>query len=389
MNKKLMIIYLGILAAMAPLATDMYLPALPELQADFDSSTSMTQLTLTMTMLGMAVGQIFAGPISDLRGRKLPLLTGMVIFMLSSLCCVFADNIYVFLAARLVQGLAGSCGIVIARAIARDMCQGAELTTFYAVLMMVNGMAPILAPVLGGQILLLSSWHGIFVVLAGIGMIMALATLIFNETLLPDNRIKSFGATLRIFPELLKDRYFMGHCLLQSFVFMSFFCYIGSSSFIFQGIFGVSAQEFSFIFGGLGIGMLVLGPVPAKLAGRVAESRILLTAVAVQIVSGLLLLLAFVFTGSLWIVLLFLAGCVMPISVIATVSFSLALNRQGRNAGSASALLGFFSMFLGAIMMPAAGYFGTATGVPMSVLMLLGFVLAMVCYQTMIRPDHE
>ncbi|MDD3115710.1 MAG: MFS transporter, partial [Anaerovibrio sp.] len=265
----------------------------------------------------------------------------------------------------------------------------AELTTFYAVLMMVNGMAPILAPVLGGQILLLSSWHGIFVVLAGIGMIMALATLIFKETLLPDNRIKSFGATLRILPELLKDRYFMGHCLLQSFVFMSFFCYIGSSSFIFQGIFGVSAQEFSFIFGGLGIGMLVLGPVPAKLAGRVAESRILLTAVAVQIVSGLLLLLAFVFTGSLWIVLLFLAGCVMPISVIATVSFSLALNRQGRNAGSASALLGFFSMFLGAIMMPAAGYFGTATGVPMSVLMLLGFVLAMVCYQTMIRPDHE
>ncbi|MDD3114896.1 MAG: MFS transporter, partial [Anaerovibrio sp.] len=166
MNKKLMIIYLGILAAMAPLATDMYLPALPELQADFGSSTSMTQLTLTMTMLGMAVGQIFAGPISDLRGRKLPLLAGMVIFMLSSLCCVFADNIYVFLAARLVQGLAGSCGIVIARAIARDMCQGAELTTFYAVLMMVNGMAPILAPVLGGQILLLSSWHGIFVVLA-------------------------------------------------------------------------------------------------------------------------------------------------------------------------------------------------------------------------------
>ena len=170
-----MIVYLGILAAMAPLATDMYLPALPELQAEFGSTTSMTQLTLTMTMMGMALGQIFAGPVSDLRGRKIPLLLGMLIFMASSLVCVFINNIYIFLAARLIQGLAGACGIVIARAIARDMCQGAELTTFYAVLMMVNGLAPILAPVIGGQILLLSTWHGIFATLAGIGLVMAVA----------------------------------------------------------------------------------------------------------------------------------------------------------------------------------------------------------------------
>ena len=389
MNKKIMIVYLGILAAMAPLATDMYLPALPELQAEFGSTTSMTQLTLTMTMMGMALGQIFAGPISDLRGRKLPLFMGMLIFMASSLVCVFINNIYIFLAARFIQGLAGACGIVIARAIARDICQGAELTTFYAVLMMVNGLAPILAPVIGGQILLFGTWHGIFVTLAGIGLVMAVATLVYRETLPVDRRIKSVGATVRVLPQLMKNRYFMGHCLVQSFIFMSFFCYIGSSSFIFQGIYGVSAQEYSLIFGGIGVGMLILGPIPAKLAGRVSEAGMLCAAMTVQLAGSICLLLAFV-TGfsPLCLVILFLCCCFMPISVIGAVSFSLALNGQGSNAGSASALLGFFSMFLGGLMMPAAGFFGTDTGVPMAVIMLVGFALGMLCYVTMIRPSH-
>lgn len=389
MNKKLMIVYLGILAAMAPLATDMYLPALPELQADFDSSTSMIQLTLTMTMLGMAAGQIFAGPISDLRGRRLPLLAGMLVFMLASLCCVFASNMYIFLAARLVQGLAGAFGIVIARAIARDMCEGAELTTFYAVLMMVNGLAPILAPVIGGQLLLLGSWHSIFVVLAAVGLIMSLATIVYTETLPKNNRIQSLGAALRILPQLLQDRYFMGHCLVQSFIFMSFFCYIGSSSFIFQGMFGMSAQEFGFIFGGIGVGMLFLGPIPAKLAGRVTDSKMLFTAMSVQLISSILLFTSFIAMPSFLLILVLLAGCVMPIAIIGTVSFSMALNRQGKNAGSASALLGFFSMFLGAVMMPAAGWFGTNIGLSMSVIMVVGFCLAMLCYCVMIKPEHS
>ena len=161
-GKSCLIVFLGIMAAMAPLATDMYLPALPELQHDFASSTSLIQMTLTMTMLGMALGQLLAGPISDYKGRRGPLFLGMVIFMLSSFLCSIADNIYLLLAVRFIQGLAGSAGIVIARAIARDVCHGSELTRFYAILMMVNGLAPILAPVIGGQILSFSSWHSIF-----------------------------------------------------------------------------------------------------------------------------------------------------------------------------------------------------------------------------------
>lgn len=389
MYKKLMIIYLGILAAMAPLATDMYLPSLPELQADFGSSTALIQLTLTMTTLGMAAGQIFAGPISDLRGRKLPLFVGMLIFMAASLICALVNNIYIFLGARLIQGLAGACGIVIARAIARDMCQGAELTTFYAILMMVNGLAPILAPVIGGQLLALGSWHLIFATLAGIGLVMAVATLFYTETLAPEKRIKNISSTLYVLPQLMKNRYFMGHCLVQSFVFMSFFSYIGSSAFIFQGIYGVSAQEFSYIFGGIGVCLMLVGTIPAKLGGKVPEYKMLFVSIAVQILGSILLLGTFVLADNFWLVLLFLAISVMPIPIIGAVSFSLALNGQGRNAGSASALLGFFSMFLGALMMPVAGYIGTDTGIPMAVIMLCGFLLAMLCYWTMIQPEHQ
>lgn len=389
MNKKLMIVFLGILAAMAPLATDMYLPSLPEIQADFGSSTSVIQMTLTMTMLGMAIGQILAGPISDMEGRKRPLFAGMVIFAAASVVCALVNNIYVFLAARLVQGLAGACGIVIARAIARDVCQGADLTTFYAILMMINGLAPIMAPVIGGQLLLFGSWHLIFVALTAVGIIMAIATMMYKETLPVSSRIKSIGDTLRVMPKLLRDRYFMGHCLLQSFIYMSFFCYIGSSSFIFQGIFEVTAQQYSYIFGGIGVGLLIMGTIPAKLAGKVSENRMLFYSIAIQLVSSVLLFGAFMTVNSFPVVLVLLALCIMPLSVLATVSFSMALNRQGNNAGSASALLGFFSMFLGALIMPVAGYFGTDTGVPMSVIMMIGFAVGMYFYWTMVRPEHD
>ena len=144
-------VFLGIMTAIAPLSTDMYLPALPEVQADFGVSTSLIQMTLTMTTLGMALGQILAGPLSDLWGRKKPLFIGMLVFIGATLGCVLAEDIDYFLFFRFFAGFAGASGIVIARAIARDVCEGAELTRFFAVLMMVNGLAPILAPVIGGR----------------------------------------------------------------------------------------------------------------------------------------------------------------------------------------------------------------------------------------------
>ena len=385
-SRMILIAFLGIMSAMAPLATDMYLPALPELSAEFSASTSATQLTLTMTLLGMAVGQIFLGPLSDMYGRKRPLFAGMVAFALVSAGCFYASSIEPFLALRFLQGFAGASGLVISRAIARDVAEGVELTRFMAILMLVNGLAPILAPVAGGQILAFSSWRIIFAVLAVIGVLLAVWTLKTRETLAKEERQKNMAASFHAFPALLRDRYFFGHCLVQCFVFASFFSYIAGSSFVFQNIYGISAQGYSLIFGGIGTGLFLVGGLPARLAGHVKDVTMLKASLLVSLVGSSLLLAAFL-TGfaplALVIVLLFIT--IVPLSVMGTASFSLALSRQGRNAGAASALIGFFSMVLGGVMMPLVGIAGDHTAIPMAVLMLTGYALGAIVFYSNVK----
>ncbi|WP_418469472.1 Bcr/CflA family efflux MFS transporter [Dialister hominis] len=241
-------IFLGVMSAMAPLSTDMYLPSLPELSSYFSISTSMTQMTLTMTMIGMALGQIFGGPVSDRMGRKVPLFIGMGGFTIASAVCAVCTNIYVFLVFRFIMGLSGAFGIVISRAIARDVCEGPELMRFMAILMMVNGLAPIAAPVLGGQILLFTSWHGIFFVLTAVGIIQIMATMAYKETLKKTDRVRRFSDGFRAFGTLVKNRYFFGHCLVQCFVFGAFFSYIAGSSFLFQNIYHVTPAAVQLYF---------------------------------------------------------------------------------------------------------------------------------------------
>ena len=384
-----LIVFLGVMSAMAPLSTDMYLPALPTVQADLGISASMAQLTLTMRLIGMAVGQIFMGPVSDRYGRKLPLLAGMILFTIATAGCVYAQNIGVFLVFRFVAGVAGASGVVIARAIARDVCEGAELTRFFAILMMVNGLAPIIAPVFGGQILLLSSWRGVFVVLVIVGILQAAATLIYKETLPLTGRIAKLGDSFRSFPQLLRDRYFLGHCLLQCFIFGAFFSYLAGSSFVFQNIYAVSPQVYSLIFGGIGIGLLLIGMLPARLAGRVPDVVLLKYSVLIPLAGALFLLAGFLTAAPIWYTVLMLFITVVPLSVTGAASFSLALSRQGKNAGSASALIGFFSMILGGAMMPVVGIAGDHTAVPMGIIMVCGYALGVICYYTMIASAHR
>ena len=385
-GRAILIAFLGIMSAMAPLATDMYLPALPELSAEFSASTSATQLTLTMTLLGMAVGQIFLGPLSDMYGRRRPLFFGMIAFALVSAGCFFAGSIEPFLAFRFLQGFAGASGIVIARAIARDVAEGVELTRFLSVLMLVNGLAPILAPVAGGQILVLGSWRIIFAVLAAIGVLLALWTLKTRETLPAEKRQASMVASFHAFPALLRDRYFFGHCLVQCFVFGAFFSYISGSSFVFQNIYGVSAQGYSLIFGGIGTGLFLAGLLPARLAGRVKDIVMLKASLLVPLVGSALLLVAFA-TGfaPLALVIGLLFFTIVPLAVMGTASFSLALSRQGKNAGAASALIGFFSMVLGGVMMPLVGIAGDHTAIPMAVLMLTGYALGAIVFYSNVK----
>ncbi|WP_295158453.1 multidrug effflux MFS transporter [Selenomonas sp. AE3005] len=378
-------VFLGLMTAMAPLSTDMYLPALPTMQLDMGISASLAQMTLTMTMLGMALGQIFAGPLSDRYGRKGPLTIGMLVFTLTTVGCVLAENINVFLFFRFMAGFAGASGIVIARAIARDVCEGPELTKFFAMLMMVNGLAPILAPVIGGQILLFTSWRGVFVILVLVGIFQLLAALMYQETLPAAKRIPGLKDSFAKFPQLLKDRYFLGHCLVQCFVFGAFFSYLAGSSFIFQNIFHVSPQTYSLIFGCIGAGLLLSGTLPARLAGRVPDEKLLHVSLVLPLLGSVLLFMAFYFQAGMAIILPVLFLTIVPLSVMGAASFSLALSRQGKNAGSASALIGFFSMILGGCMMPLVGIAGENTALPMCVIMIAGYGLGYMVYRLWVK----
>jgi len=382
-------IFLGIMSAMAPLSTDMYLPSLPVVQSDLGISASLTQLTLTMTMIGMALGQIFSGPISDMRGRKIPLLIGMLIFTAASAGCAYVTNIVLFLALRFIQGFAGASGIVISRAIARDVCEGAELTRFYAILMMVNGLAPIIAPVIGGQLLLFTSWRGVFFLLIFVGIMQFVSTCIYQETLPPEQRLTSVISSYSKYPQLLHDRYFLGHCLLQSFIFGAFFAYLGGSAFLFQNIYHVSPQMFSLIFAAIGGGLMLIGALPARLAGRVPDVIMLKYSVLIPLAGSVLLLAGFILQAPIWYTFLVLFVTIVPLSVLGAASFSLALSRQGKNAGSASALIGFFSMILGGCLMPVVGIAGSDTALPLGLIMLVCYLLALLVFHTLIAPEHQ
>ena len=382
-------IFLGVMSAMAPLSTDMYLPALPELTTDFGIPASVAQLTLTMTMIGMAAGQMIMGPVSDRYGRKGPLLAGMAVFALTALGCAAVPDIRAFLVLRFLMGFAGASGIVIARAIARDVAEGVELTRFFAILMMVNGLAPILAPVIGGQVLLFSDWRGIFVLLIVVGLAQSGATLVYRETLSQEKRIGNLGASFQKFPQLLRDKYFMGHCLTQCFVFGAFFSYIAGASFLFQNIYHVTPQTFSYIFGGIGVGLLVCGMVPARLAGRVPDVELLMGSLIVPVLGSVALLGGFLCHAPIYYTIPVLFITIVPLSIMGAASFSLALSRQGRNAGSASALIGFAQMILGGLMMPLVGIAGSDTAIPMGIIMLTGYTLGLITFLTLVYPDHR
>lgn len=386
----LLTIFLGMLAAIAPLSTDMYLPALPEMMEDFGVMPSMIQLTLTASMAGMALGQIIAGPVSDEKGRRKPLLVGMLVFAVSSAACVFVKSIYIFLVFRFIQGCAGGAGIVIARAIARDVCKGPALTRFFSMLMLVNGLAPIIAPVIGGQILRFSTWEGVFVLLTVIGVLLTISTIVMTETLSVRRRVEGgIFASLKGFKGLFGQKYFMGHCIMQCFGYAAFFAYISGSSFVFQNIYHVSPQAFSLIFGVNGIGLMISGALTGRLSGRVEDWKILRFSLYMAAVGSVLLLLGFAVHMPLpaIIVILFLTVSTMP--GMSTSSFSLAMQAQGRNAGSASALIGFFSMISGAVMAPVVGIAGSYTAIPMGIVMVIGEIGALLTFYGMIYPAHK
>lgn len=382
---------LGSLSAFGPLSLDMYLPALPMLADDLQTSTSKTQLSLTACMLGLSIGQLFAGPISDVRGRRIPLIIGLILYAVSSFLCAVAPSIYTFVLLRFVQGLAGSAGIVIARATVRDLYAGTELTKFFALLMLINGIAPIAAPIVGGQILEFTTWHGVFVVLGLIGAIMFLVVLLaLPETLPQERRSKAgIGNTLKTFDTLLKDRVFMGYAMAQGLVIAAMFAYIAGSPFVFQKIFEVSPQTFSLIFAINGVGIIIASQITGKLAGKVKETSLFIAGITIAGVGGILLLAMILLQAGLIAVLVPLFFVVSSVGIVGATGFSLAMQNQSKAAGSASALQGLLSFISGGIVAPLVGIGGEHTAVPMGIIIALSTIGAMVCYVVMIRRSSS
>lgn len=389
MKRVPLIILLGFLAALAPLSTDMYLPALPVMDAEFGMGTSVIQMTLTTTMVGMALGQLFVGPISDRYGRRLPLMAGMAFFACSTFGCMVSENIWYFLLFRFIQGMSGSFGIVVARAIARDVYTGAELTRFVSLLMLVNGLAPILAPIIGGQIIAFAEWRWIFAVLALIGFVLMFSSMRLAETLPPEMRIKTIASGFRLYGKLLHDGYFFGHCIIQCTIFAAFFAYISGSPFLFQNIYHVSPQVFSLIFGGLGFAMILAGLIPVRLAGRVSDIKMMTWAVIQALVGSLLFMCCVIFSLHIGFTVCSLAIIVSTTPLFGATSFSLSMRNHGKEAGAASALFGFSSMFASGIVAPLVGIGGGETALPMAIIILAGETLTLLCFLKMVYFVHR
>ena len=383
-----LVLVLGALVALGPLTIDMYLPALPTIVSDLRTTDAAAQLTLTGTLIGLSLGQLLVGPLSDTFGRRRPLLVGVAVHVLASLLCLVAPNVEVLGALRVLQGVGAASASVVAMAIVRDLFVGRTAATLFSRLMLVLGVAPVLAPTIGGEVLRFTSWRGVFVVLAVLALLMiVMAARAVPETL-PVERRRPLGlrSTLRTYGGLLRDRTFVGLVLVAGLGMAGLFGYVAGSSFVFQEEFGMSEQQFGFVFGAGAIFLIGGTQLNAALLGRFEPRVILPVALAVGTLAGAaLIVLSATGTGGLagviaplWTVL-FALGFVMPNAP------ALALARHGEAAGTAAALLGAIQMGVGAIVSPVVGLLGN-DALAMGAVMTAGAAVALGVLMVVVRP---
>lgn len=353
-NSTLYILLLvGMVSAFGPFVTDFYLPALPALKAYFGTTASMVQMSLTVTMIGLAVGQLFIGPLSDRYGRKGPLVASLFVFIASTAACLTVDTIGQFLLFRFVQGLAGAGGVVISKSIATDLYEGNRLARFFSMLSSVQGLAPICAPVLGGLLLGVTDWRGIFAVLLVVGVLLLLATARFRESMQPGNGLKSNLKTAFLaYLPVMKNRQFVRFVLIQGAAMGVMFTYIAASPFIFQQHYGMSPIAYSLCFALNALGIMA----GSLLTVRFGDAQRALIAGAKGffamslVVAGTLAGGLTVYSVELSIFLLLVClGMILPTST------TLALEPVKENSGNASAILGFFAFFVGGVCSPLTG----------------------------------
>ncbi len=364
---------IGSLSIFGPLCIDMYLPALPEIHRQLHAGASAVQMTLTGCLLGISLGQLFIGPLSDRLGRRPPLLAGLMAFVASSVACALAPNVYVLSACRVIEGLGGAAGIVVARSIVRDLHSGLALVRFFSTLMLATGLGPLLAPQIGSGVLAATDWRGIFWFLSGSGLVLLWSAWRRIPETRPAHRrpASRSGPTVSVMLSMLADRHFLGCVLACGLAMGGLFSYIAGSSFVLQNVYGLSPGLYGMVFGLNACGLVIGAQVNGRLAGRYGASRLLNAGLVMMISPGSLFLLC-VLTGKggLGAVIPGLFATMFGCGFVGPNASALALQRYPDAAGAAAAVVGSFQFLLAAFVAPLAGVGGTSDAVPMSLLIL-------------------
>ena len=375
---------LGSVSAIGPAAMDVYLPGLPELAGDFGASPSAAQVTLTTYLLGLAVGQLLSGPLSDVHGRRRPLVAGMAVFTVATLVCSLAPSLSVLAGLRLIQGTSAAVGVAVGRAVVRDLYAGAAGARYLSRLMIVIGLAPILAPVVGGQLLRFTSWRGVFLALSLLGLALTLVSArLLPETLPRDRRrAAGLGVTMRTFRQLLGDRRFVGFVLIVGLGGGAMIGYVAGSSFVLQEVYGASPQLYGVLFGMNAVFLVVGAQVNAHLLTTRSPRGLLRAGLAMMLGAGLaLVLIASLPDAGLAAVMAPLTLLMASWSFIQANALALALTDHPGVAGTAAALLGVSQYAFGAVAAPLVGLAGSDTAVPMAVVIAACGVGAALAFQ--------
>ena len=380
-----LLLVLALLSATGPFATDLYLPSFPVMTEDLSASATGVQLTLTAFLLGMGTGQLVFGPLSDRYGRFRPLLLGSAGFVLASAACALAPTLAVLIAARLAQGLCASAGVVIARAMVADLTTGATSARTFSLLMTIGGVAPVVAPTIGGLLAETAGWRGVLWVLAGLALVMFVcAASVLSET--QPRAHRSSGPVLAGLAAVLRKRKFLGYAVLFASTFGVLMGYISASPFIYQNLMGLSASAYGVAFGINALGLVASGFISARLARRVPPRKTVTAAVSVLLAMSLAILALTVTAAPPLLLAVPILCAASSVGFIMGNTTSLALAEVGRAAGSGSAVLGGGQFFAGALVSPLTGLAGGESALPLAVIMTLSALAAVTAlYSTRTR----
>ena len=382
-----LIVILALMSSIAPLSTDMYLPALSQVKQSFETSEFLTQLSIASFFIAFALGQLIYGPLSDVFGRKIPALVGIFLFMLSSLFCVIIDNIYVFIILRFFEALGGCAGVVIARAIVNDLFELKEAASIFALMMVFSALAPMLSPSLGGFLIEYFSWHSIFATLFGLGILLFLLILFALKESAPHLKRQKFShkETLKSYHFVLKDKPFVLYVSCAALVLAAMFAYITGSSFVFISFFGLSEKDFGLLFGINALGFIIFANINAKIVKKIDSEKILFYALILMLISTLILFFNALIKPNFWLFEISIFTSIALLGFIAPNTTTLAMARFKDHSGTASAVLGTSQFALAGVISFIVSAVGANTPVILALVMLICVVLANGLYFAMKR----